>query len=395
MRRAVDVCRPMPDDSRLDRPVSSSVPFDRSAARRRRVRQVLRNTIVIVIALIGLVWAGNWAFDQWRKITETDARITTDQIAVSSRVSGWVTKLPVIEGDRIAVGDLLVTIDARDAKLKLEELDARLLGIGSQRAQISAETAMIDAQTRSRQEAAASRVRAARAAVDASREQRDLARTDYERIESLSGTRVVSQQRVDQARTELSRTDERHQIAIANLAAAEADAREAEADRQQIQVNERLLDNLRFHEAQIESERERQILDIFDRTMRSPLNGVVSRTFIDKGEFVQPGQRLMLIHDPKNVWVEANIKETELRHLQPGMPVKLHVDAYPDREFAGTVERIGEAATSEFALLPNPNPSGNFTKVTQRLPIRISVDQNHDMLRPGMMVVVEIDIPGR
>ncbi len=385
----------MPDDSRLDRPVSSSVPFDRSAARRRRVRQVLRNTIVIVIALIGLVWAGNWAFDQWRKITETDARITTDQIAVSSRVSGWVTKLPVIEGDRIAVGDLLVTIDARDAKLKLEELDARLLGIGSQRAQISAETAMIDAQTRSRQEAAASRVRAARAAVDASREQRDLARTDYERIESLSGTRVVSQQRVDQARTELSRTDERHQIAIANLAAAEADAREAEADRQQIQVNERLLDNLRFHEAQIESERERQILDIFDRTMRSPLNGVVSRTFIDKGEFVQPGQRLMLIHDPKNVWVEANIKETELRHLQPGMPVKLHVDAYPDREFAGTVERIGEAATSEFALLPNPNPSGNFTKVTQRLPIRISVDQNHDMLRPGMMVVVEIDIPGR
>jgi membrane fusion protein (multidrug efflux system) len=355
----------------------------------------LRNTTVVVLALIGLVWAGNWAFDQWRKITETDARITTDQIAVSSRVSGWVTKLPVIEGDRIAVGDLLVAIDARDAKLRLDELDARLLGIGSERAQISAETAMVDAQTRSRQEAAASRVTAARAAVEASREQRDLARTDFERIESLSGTRVVSQQRVDQARTELSRTDERHQIAIANLAAAKADAREAEADRQQILVNERLLDNLRFQEAQIASERERQVLDIFDRTMRSPLNGVVSRTFIDKGEFVRPGQRLMLIHDPENVWVEANIKETELRHLEPGMPVKLHVDAFPNREFSGTVERIGEAATSEFALLPNPNPSGNFTKVTQRLPIRISVLQEESMLRPGMMVVVEIDIPGR
>lgn len=385
----------MPDDSRLDIPASSSASFERTGARGRRVRQVLRNSIVIGIALALLAWAGNWAFGQWSRVTETDARITTDQIAVSSRVSGWVTELPVIEGDRIAIGDLLIAVDARDAKLKLDELDARLLAIGSQRAQISAETAMVDAQTRSRKEAAASRVTAARAAVKASDEQRKLARTDFERIKSLTGTRVVSQQRLDQARTELSRTDERYQIAVANLAAAQADAREADADRQQIQVNESLLDNLRFQESQIASERDRQVLDIEDRTIRSPLNGVASRTFIDKGEFVRPGQRLMLIHDPNNVWVEANIKETELRHLEPGMPVKLHVDAYPDREFTGKVERIGQAATSEFALLPNPNPSGNFTKVTQRLPIRISVEQDEAILRPGMLVVVEIDIPGR
>ena len=103
----------------------------------------------------------------------------------------------------------------------------------------------------------------------------------------------------------------------------------------------------------------------------------------------------MLIHDPNNIWVEANIKETELRHLKVGMPVRLSVDAFPDHEFKGTVERIGQAATSEFALLPNPNPSGNFTKVTQRVPIRISVAQEDGMLRPGMLVVVEIDIPGR
>ena len=385
----------MPDDSRLDMPLSSRAPFEGSSARGRRARQILRSGIVFGIALILLAWAGNWAFTQWSKITETDARITTDQIAVSSRISGWVTELPVIEGDRIAVDDLLIAIDARDAKLKLDELDARLLAIGSQRAQISAETAMIDAQTRSRQEAAASRVKAAQAGVKASREQRDLARTDFERIKSLTGTRVLSQRRLDQTRTELSRYDERYQVAVANLATAQADAREAEADRQQIQVNESLLEILRFQEAQIASERDRQVLDIEDRTIRSPLNGVVSRTFIDKGEFVRPGQRLMLIHDPDNIWVEANIKETELRHLEPGMPVKLHVDAYPDREFNGEVERIGQAATSEFALLPNPNPSGNFTKVTQRVPIRISVAQEDALLRPGMLVVVEIDIPGR
>ncbi|MCZ6593261.1 MAG: HlyD family secretion protein [Alphaproteobacteria bacterium] len=385
----------MPDDSRLEIPLSSSPSFESSGERGRRIRQVIRNSIVIGVALVLLAWAGNWAFSQWAKITETDARITTDQISVSSRVSGWVTELPIIEGDQIAVGDLLVAIDARDAKLKLDELDARLLAIGAQRAQISAETTMVDAQTRSRKEAAASRVRAARAAVKASDQQRDLARTDFERIKSLTRTRVVSQQRLDQAHAELSRSDERYQVAVANLAAAQADAREADADRQQIRVNESLLENLRFQEAQVASQRDRQVLDIEDRTIRSPLNGVASQTFIEKGEFVRPGQRLMLIHDPNNIWVEANIKETELRHLEPGMPVKLHVDAYPDREFTGKVERIGQAATSEFALLPNPNSSGNFTKVTQRLPIRISVEQDEAMLRPGMLVVIEIDIPGR
>ena len=117
--------------------------------------------------------------------------------------------------------------------------------------------------------------------------------------------------------------------------------------------------------------------------------------FIDKGEFVHPGQRLILIHNPNNIWVEANIKETELRHIKLGMTAKLKIDAYPNKSFIGKVERIGQAATGEFALLPNPNPSGNFTKVTQRLPIRISVEQEDDMLRPGMLVVIEIDIPGR
>ncbi len=385
----------MPDDSRLEMPASSSTPLGRDPVRGQRARQLLRNTIVIGVTLALLAWAGNWAFGQWTRITETDARITTDQIAVSSRVSGWVTELPVIEGDQISVGDLLIAIDARDAKLKLDELDARFLVIGSQRAQISAETAMVDAQTRSRKEAAGSRVKAAQAAVKASEEQRALARTDFERIKLLTGTRVVSQRRLDQASTTLSQSDERYQIAVANLAAAQADMREADADRKQIQINESMLDSLQYQEAQIASERDRQVLDIDDRTIHSPFDGVVSRTFIDKGEFVRPGQRLMLIHDPENIWVEANIKETELRHLKPGMPVRLHVDAFPDREFTGKVERIGQAATSEFALLPNPNPSGNFTKVTQRLPIRISVEQEETMMRPGMLVVVEIDIPGR
>ena len=140
---------------------------------------------------------------------------------------------------------------------------------------------------------------------------------------------------------------------------------------------------------------ERQKLDIADRAVRSPLDGVVSRTFVSVGEYVSPGQRIALLHNPDEIWVEALVKETEFRRIQIGQPVEIQVDAYPDEAFIGTVERVGHAATSQFTLLPTPNPSGNFTKVTQRIPIRVTLEQRGGLLKPGMMVEVSIDVRGR
>jgi membrane fusion protein (multidrug efflux system) len=155
--------------------------------------------------------------------------------------------------------------------------------------------------------------------------------------------------------------------------------------------------------AQVEARRktlvaqiEQQKLNVQDRRITSPITGVVDKVFVDKGEFVRPGQRLALIHDPNNVWVETNVRETELRHVALGAPVKIHVDSYPDSPFTGSVLRIGSAATSQFALLPNPNPSGTFTKVTQRVPVKISIKGTETRpLRPGMMVEVEIVVSGK
>ena len=119
---------------------------------------------------------------------------------------------------------------------------------------------------------------------------------------------------------------------------------------------------------------------------------MVDKIFVDVGEYVTPAQRLAIIHDPDKIWVEANIKETEVRKLRIGQSVDISVDAFPDLEITGRVEAIGNSTTSEFALLPTPNPSGNFTKITQRLPVRIKVEQEEGLLRPGMMVEVNIDI---
>jgi membrane fusion protein (multidrug efflux system) len=272
------------------------------------MRMPSRNVVLLVLALAAALAFGAWEVRQRaRYLTEEDARIRADMVTVSSRVPGWVTRRAVREGQAVDKGDVLLTIDARDAELALTELAA-------QRAAALAERARLAAETR-------------------------LART----------------------RTEV-RAAERAMLA----------ARVAEFD------------------ARIR----RQQLDLEDRTLRSPVRGVVDRTFVEPGEYVGAGQRLLLVHDPSVIWIEANVRETQLRRLAVGQKVRVRVDAYPDEAFEGSVERIGHAATSTFALLPAPNPSGNFTKITQRVPVRIAVSQREGRLRPGMMVEVRIATGG-
>jgi membrane fusion protein (multidrug efflux system) len=384
----------MPDERHMQQPMTES-GTETPSPPLRRVGPIIRKLVIFAIVLAAVIGAGRWGYWQWAHISETDARIQADTIAISSRVSGWVVDLPIIEGDKVKRGELLIEIDSRESELKLTEYGARIAALAAARQQITLQIDLIDRTTTSRVEAVRSRADAARVAVEASREQFEFARTDFERTRTLLAEQIVSRQRLDQVHTALSRAQERHQKAQADLGAALADVGEAEAERGEMNVLASRMDALRHQEAEIAAQREQHALDAADRTIKSPIDGVVSETFVDRGEFVSPGQRLMLVHNPALIWVEANIKETDIRHLAPGMAVDVKIDAFPDRQFSGTIARIGQAATSEFALLPNPNPSGNFTKVTQRLPVRIAIEETQGVLRPGMMAVVNIAIPGR
>ena len=339
--------------------------------------------------LIILISSGWWLYQQLTHVFVNDARIAADMVVISSRVPGWTSGVDVIEGDSVKAGEPLLSIDGRDVRLLVEELDASLEGIATRRDEIRARIGMANRQITGRIEVKEAGKRAAEADRAAAIAQRDLAQLENNRAEKLAPREAISHAQLDQTRAKLEIGRQKVRVAEADFENAHAELMLAKAARDEVAVLERQLASLDPEEQQLLARRERAVLDLQDRKITMPFDGVVSRVFINNGEYATPGQRLLMVHDPERVRVEANVKETDIRHFYPGKAVAITVDALSGKTFKGTVISVGHAATSEFALLPNPNPSGNFTKITQRLPVRIAIEQTEGLLKPGMMVTMK------
>jgi len=347
---------------------------------------------VAVVGVVMLAWAAHWVYQRWTHVYLDDARIEGEVVTISSRVSGWITELPVIEGDVVKQGQLLARVDDRDAVLRLDALRARLRAIEGQTGVLRAQTGQIDQETLGKVESETNRLTATEAEVAGAELQLKLARDEYRRAQDLHQQRWLSQQAMERARTTFQQAEENHRKALADVRAARGVLASAGGSRRQVQVIQNQSQVLVHQAAEIRAEIRRQEVDVADRTITAPTDGRVVTTFVRRGEHVAAGQRIAMFHDPNEIWVEANVKETQVRRLAPGMKVDIRVDAYPGRKFTGEIHRVGQVATSKFALLPDPNPSGNFTKITQRLPVRIVFAEKDPALRPGMMVEVQIAI---
>jgi membrane fusion protein (multidrug efflux system) len=367
-------------------PTASNGPSTPGARLRRR--HVLALLGLGAIALTGVVV---WTYVRWAHVTENDARVRADMITISSRVDGWVSARPVTDGEKIRSGELLAVIDQREAALRLAELRAKLESTRMQEKRAAAQLRMSETTSPDAVAAAKARREAVEASQRSASSRLDEAQREFTRADAVVG-RLVSRELWDQRQTQLRQADESERSAAAELAAADAALADAQAKLGDVDALRAEVDSLAQDAVQIEAQIRQKEIDLADCELHSPIDGVVDEKFVQPGEYVIPGQRLFIVHDPKAVWIDADIKETKLTSLKPGQPVEISVDAYPDRRFVGRIERIGAAATSEFALLPSPNPSGNFTKITQRVPVRIAVQQPDDEpLRPGMMVEVDID----
>jgi membrane fusion protein (multidrug efflux system) len=283
----------------------------------------------------------------------------------------------VDDNTHVTEGDTLVVLDDRDVRVRLEEA---LADLATARAAAGARgVGQAEAQLSSTRASAAS----AQASVVAAEAAARKAEADLARYQGLAAKQIVSAQQLDAARAAA-------EAAQANLDAARRQASAGGSNVTAAAANVRAAD-ARLAAAQTAVDNAQ--LQLSYTVITAPASGVVARRSVEPGELVQVGQQLMAVVPDSGVWVTANLKETQLEHVSPGDSAEFSVDAYPGVTFHGAVQSLSPATGARFALLPPDNATGNFTKVVQRVPVRIAVDNpaaaDHP-LRPGMSVEVTI-----
>jgi len=341
-----------------------------------------RGVILLVVALLGLLGIG-WAVKRWsygRSHESTDnAQVDGHIVPVLAKVGGYVTAVRVADNQAVREGAVLVQIDSAEYAVRLAQAEADLAAAqaasGGEGQLGQAEAAV---QTASSQRAASD------AQITAAQANLDKARADLTRMEALAAKQIVSQQQLDAARAAVDA--QAAQLVATQRQAAAAGATVGNA-RAGIRLAEARL-------AAARAARDNAALQLGFTRITAPVGGAISRKQVEVGQLVQPGQTLMSVVADTGVWVTANFKETQLAVVRPGRPVELDVDAYPGCTVRGTVESVSAATGARFALLPPDNATGNFTKVVQRIPVRIKVTQGCGAarpLRPGMSVEAHVE----
>src|SRR5258706_4600263 len=312
-----------------------------------------RRTVFMImgVILVGLLIFGvrKWWFGRSHVSTD-NAQVDGHIVPVLPKVGGFVAEVRIEENQSVKAGDTLVGLDDRDLRARLAQTEADLAAL----------LATVSSRTR---------VGQAEAAVAQAQANVVKARADLARLEPLAIQNIVSQQQLDGARA----------------AAAAAEAQLASAQAQLVGADARV--------AVSRAARDQAALQLSYTRIITPSAGIVSKKAVELGQLVQPGQPLMTVVPLEDVWVTANLKETETADVTPGDSADITVDAYKGVHFRGHVESLSPAAGAKFSLLPPDNAPGNFTKVVQRIPVRIHLDSPADpthTLRPGMSVVATI-----
>jgi membrane fusion protein (multidrug efflux system) len=363
----------------------------RQKPRYRRAFGQISRVVGILVVVAGLgYWAQTWVRNSLLYVTETDARIMADFVVVGATASGEMTARTVNEGDVVELGQVLARIDGTDARLKRSELESQLATIDAEISQIESDRALAVQRLASAVATRKAELAEVAAELVLVRYEHSFAEAELKRIKALARAGNTPRSRLDRARTDALKAGQKKVQLEAGVKAAEAAVAQAEAEAGQQQVLDAKIAGKKAQRVEVMAAIDRQSHEIERRVIRSPLSGVVDQTFAQAGEFVARGARIMVIHNPAQLWVEANLRETDIARVSVGDTVDIRVDAYADDVFTGRVSHIGAAANSRFSLLPNLNQSGNFTKVTQRIETHIEVDKPGDKLKPGMMVEISI-----
>jgi len=358
----------------------------RSAAAEPDKPSTKKKFVVPIVIVLGLV-LGFWAFQKWnygRSHQSTDnAQVDGHIVPVLAKVGGYVKTVNVNENDHVNAGQSLVQLDDADYRVRFQQAQADLAA-----AEATAGGGGFSGQAEAQVQSATGQRAALDAQIGAARANADKADADLARARELAAKQIISRQQLDAAHATAA-------VAKANLIAAERQASAAGGTVNTAEAGVRVA-NARTLAARAAAENAQLQLDYTRIT--APASGEVSRKQVEVGQLVAPGQPLLSIVADTGIWVTANFKETQLATIRPGQSVEFEIDAYGGCVGYGKVASVSGATGAKFALLPPDNATGNFTKVVQRVPVRIAVTKscpgNHP-LRPGLSANVHIDTSNR
>jgi membrane fusion protein, multidrug efflux system len=344
-----------------------------SAAPKSGKRKLVLMGVIALLALAAASYAVHYVLVGRFYISTDDAYVRANNTTLGARVSGHIAA--ILPGDNVVVrtGDVIFRIDDGDYRIAVE----------AARGKIATQQATIDRIGRqvAAMESAAEQSKAQLASSEASLKRAGL---DFERQQALSTRGFASR-----ATFEVSEAGRDQGVALVKSAQAAFDAA-----RDNVEVTKAQQNEARAQLVELQSSLAKAQRDLDFTAVRAPVDGTFSNRMVNTGDFIQAGQRLGNLVPLNSVFIDANFKETQLKRIRPGQPVKISVDAYGHRKFAGFVDSISPAAGSVFTLLPPDNATGNFTKIVQRLPVRVRVPKDvakQNLLRAGMSVYVTVD----
>jgi len=321
---------------------------------RQRRRMVLVVTALLIAALVGLVV---WWVNAGHYETTDDAFIDARTVQISAQVSAAIVEVPMTDNQLVEAGAVLVRLDDRDFKAQLDQSKANIVNID---AQIAAQQARVEQAEKQAAESQANLT---------------FAQQQEQRYTDLVSKGAVTVEQAQQYASGLRQ-------AQANFSAAERN----------VVVTQKQLPVLQAQRQQAVAQLEIAETNFSRTVITAPIAGRVTQLTATKGNYAAVGQALMMFV-PREVWVTANFKETQLTGVRPGAPVDISIDTYPNRTFKGHVDSIQAGSGTAFSLLPAENATGNFVKIVQRVPVKIVFDQPPDvLLGPGMSVVPSVKI---
>jgi membrane fusion protein (multidrug efflux system) len=358
---------PVDNKSEAATPVPlTAVPAARNGAIR---RFLLAGTAVALLA--GAAWYGwdYWTFGRFLVSTD-DAYVKADNTTIAPKVYGYLSEVLVGDNERVAAGQVLARIDDRDFKVALDQARADVAAaeaaVTSKRAQLEVQQAVIAA---------------AKATIEVDTATQTFASQENKRYTDLAATGYGSVQNAQSAQSRNASAQAAILRDTANLASAQKQVELLKAE-----IAQAIAAAGRASALQQQAE-----LNLGYTTITSPINGIVGNRTLRTGQFVQAGTQLMSLVPATGAYVVANFKETQLTAVRKGQPVEIAVDMFPGQVVRGHVDSLAPASGQEFALLPPDNATGNFTKVVQRIPVKIALDNTPIELRPGMSVIPTIE----